>query len=81
MVIINEQLLNNMWFCDFILTCIFFRYKIDYISAESAFLFNIKFSACFESKGDCMLNIPILKDVKIPILACNFSLQQFAIPG
>lgn len=28
-----------------------------------------------------MLNITILKDVKIPILACNFSLQQFAIPG
>uniref|UniRef100_K1PXP9 Uncharacterized protein n=1 Tax=Magallana gigas TaxID=29159 RepID=K1PXP9_MAGGI len=56
------------------------EYKIDFISAESAFLFNIKFSACFETKGDCMLNIPILKDVKIPILACNFSLQQFAIP-
>lgn len=60
---------------------LFFRYKIDFISAESAFLFNIKFSACFETKGDCMLNILILKDVKIPILACNFSLQQFAIPS
>lgn len=60
---------------------VFFRYKIDYLSAESAFLFNIKFSACFESKGDCMLNIPIMQDVKIPFLSCNFSMQPFAIPG
>jgi hypothetical protein len=58
-----------------------YRYKVDYLSAESAFIFNIKFMACFESKGDCMLNIPIMQDVKIPLLPCNFTRQPFAIPG
>ncbi|XP_062579219.1 uncharacterized protein LOC134241150, partial [Saccostrea cucullata] len=56
-------------------------YKIDYLSVESAFVFNIKFSACFESKGDCMLSIPIMQDVKISIIPCNFSMQAFAISG
>ena len=58
-----------------------FSYKIDYLTAESAFRFNIKVKACFESKGDCMLDVPVLNDVKIPLLGCNFSMQNFAIPG
>lgn len=57
------------------------RYKIDFLSAESAFLFNMKFSACFESAGDCRLSFPIMTDVKVPFLPCDFKTLPFAIPG
>ena len=59
----------------------FTRYKIDFLSAESAFLFNMKFSACFESAGDCRLSFPIMTDVKVPFLPCDFKTLPFAIPG
>jgi hypothetical protein len=57
------------------------RYKIDLLSAESAFLFNMRFSACFESSGDCRLNFPIMTDVKVPFLDCDFKALPYAIPG
>lgn len=57
------------------------RYKIDFLLVESVFLFNMKFSVCFESVGDCRFSFFIMIDVKVFFLFCDFKIFLFVILG
>lgn len=57
------------------------RYKIDFLLVESVFLFNMKFSVCFESVGDCRFSFFIMIDVKVLFLFCDFKIFLFVILG
>lgn len=56
------------------------RYKIEELTAEKMFLFNMKIDICFETDGDCRYSFIVLKNIKLPRQPCNWS-GGHIIPG
>lgn len=63
------------------LFCWHFRYKVDHITAESKYRFSLNVSVCLETSDECYLNFPVMTDVDIPILDCDFNNVSYAIKG
>ena len=59
----------------------YFRYKIDHITAENKYRFNLQTSVCLESVGACDLDFSVMTDVDIPILDCDFGNVPYAVKG
>ncbi|VDI45262.1 Hypothetical predicted protein [Mytilus galloprovincialis] len=55
-------------------------YKIEELSAEKMFLFNMKIDICFEISGDCRYSFIVLKNAKLPRQPCSWS-GGHVIPG
>lgn len=58
-----------------------FRYKIDHLTAEDKYRFNLNISVCLESSGACNLDFPVMTDVDIPIIDCDFENVTYAVQG
>lgn len=57
------------------------RYKIDHLTAEDKYRFNLNVSVCLESSGACDLDFPVMTDVDIPIIDCDFENVSYAVQG
>lgn len=57
------------------------RYKIDHLTAEDKYRFNLNVSVCLESSGVCNLDFPVMTDVDIPIIDCEFENVSYAVQG
>lgn len=57
------------------------RYKIDHLTAEDKYRFNLNVSVCLESSGACNLDFPVMTDVDIPIIDCDFENVSYAVQG
>lgn len=58
-----------------------FRYKINHLTAEDKYRFNLNVSVCLESSGACTLDFPVMTDVDIPIIDCDFENVSYAVQG
>ena len=58
----------------------YYSYKIDDLTSEKMFMFNVKISACFESTGDCRYTYKVLENTKLPKQPCDWK-DGFAVPG
>ena len=58
-----------------------FRYSIDDWKGQQLFLLNMEVNICLEAAGPCTLELPILKDLKVPKPVCNLekSFYSFGI--
>jgi hypothetical protein len=59
----------------------FFSYKIDHITAENKYRFSLNVSVCLETSDDCYLSFPVMTEVDIPVLDCDFNNVSYAIKG
>lgn len=57
------------------------RYKIDHLTAEDKYRFNLNVSVCLESSAACDLDFPVMTDVEIPIIDCDFENMSYAVQG
>ncbi|XP_071123204.1 uncharacterized protein [Mytilus edulis] len=55
-------------------------YRIEELSAEKMFLFDMKIDICFETTGDCRYSYIIFENTKLPRQPCDWS-GGYAIPG
>ena len=54
--------------------CFFYRYRIDDLVSEKMFMLDLSFYVCMEESrpSDCIVDIPILKNLKMPKPLCNW---------
>lgn len=58
------------------------RYRIDDLASEKMFMLDLEFAICLEERKptDCVVNIPLLKNLKIPKPLCNWNMG-YSVPS
>ncbi|VDI33335.1 Hypothetical predicted protein, partial [Mytilus galloprovincialis] len=82
-LVINESLFDytfNTWKTVSLGNMVRLEFRLEEITVEKIYLFDVKISVCFETNGDCRYTFNILDSVRIPKLLCSWS-DDFVIPG
>ncbi|VDI03913.1 Hypothetical predicted protein, partial [Mytilus galloprovincialis] len=82
-LVINESLFDytfNTWKTVSLGNMVRLEFRLEEITVEKIFLFDVKISVCFETYGDCRYKFDILDSVRIPKQPCSWS-DDFVIPG
>lgn len=60
----------------------FYRYRIDDLASEKMFMLDLSLYVCMEESrpSDCVVDIPILKNLKMPKPLCNWD-GGFTVPS
>ena len=53
---------------------------IDDLDSERKFLVSLNLSVCFESKGPCLISMPVLRKTQLPKALCDWK-SDFVDPG
>ncbi|VDI06314.1 Hypothetical predicted protein [Mytilus galloprovincialis] len=58
------------------------QYRIDDLASEKMFMLDLEFAICLEEgkPNDCVVNIPLLKNLKIPKPLCNWNMG-YSVPN
>lgn len=52
---------------------LFGRFKIWDLTAENQYLIDLKFSVCFDSASQCLLDVPVFHQQRLPKNICDFA--------
>eukprot|EP00105_Crassostrea_gigas_P044414 XP_019928562.1 PREDICTED: uncharacterized protein LOC105342368 [Crassostrea gigas] len=59
------------------------KFKIWDLTAENQYLIDLKFSVCFDSESQCLLDVPVFHQQRLPKNICDFtaSFTNFSLDG